>query len=41
MRIFPNAKVVLTVRDNPEAWYNSVKETIYIATGLRNRFDTG
>ena len=28
MRIFPNAKVVLTVRD-PERWYESVKGTIY------------
>ncbi len=41
MRIFPNAKVVLTVRDNPEVWYKSVKETIYTVTGLRTRFDTG
>jgi hypothetical protein len=28
MRIFPNAKVVLTVRD-PERWYESVRGTIY------------
>ena len=28
MRIFPNAKVVLTVRD-PEKWYLSVRKTIY------------
>ena len=28
MRIFPDAKVVLTVRD-PEKWYTSVKQTIY------------
>lgn len=28
MEIFPNAKVVLTVRE-PESWYKSVKETIY------------
>ena len=30
MRIFPNAKVVLTVRD-PEKWYTSVKTTIWNA----------
>ena len=28
MDVFPNAKVLLTVRD-PESWYKSVKETIY------------
>ena len=28
MRKFPNAKVVLTVRD-PEKWYDSVRGTIY------------
>ena len=31
MRIFPNAKVVLTVRD-PEKWYESVRGTIYQTT---------
>ena len=30
MRVFPNAKVVLTVRD-PEKWYESVRGTIYQA----------
>jgi hypothetical protein len=28
MEVFPEAKVVLTIRD-PENWYKSVKETIY------------
>ena len=28
MRIFPNAKVVLTIRD-PVKWYESVKQTIF------------
>ena len=28
MRVFPDAKVLLTVRD-PERWYESVKSTIY------------
>ena len=28
MRIYPKAKVVLTVRD-PEKWYESVKTTIF------------
>lgn len=27
-KVYPNAKVILTVRDSPEAWYNSAKETI-------------
>ena len=25
MKQFPNAKIVLTVRDTPEVWYNSIK----------------
>lgn len=29
LKVYPNAKVILTVRDSPEAWYNSVKETIF------------
>jgi hypothetical protein len=40
MRIFPNAKVLLTVRDNPESWYKSVKETIYTIIGLSYKFET-
>ena len=28
MELYPDAKVILTVRD-PETWYKSVKETIY------------
>jgi hypothetical protein len=28
MRVFPEAKVVLTVRDNPEVWYKSVKVSV-------------
>ena len=28
MRVFPNAKVILTVRDDPEAWYTSVRESV-------------
>ena len=28
MRVFPNAKVVLSIRD-PEKWYESVKSSIY------------
>lgn len=35
MKIFPNAKVVLTVRD-PEKWYTSVKDTIYQTRSLLN-----
>ena len=33
MRIFPNAKVVLTTRD-PERWYESVKGTIFQVRGF-------
>ena len=29
IEIFPDAKVVMTVRDNPEKWYDSVHGTIY------------
>lgn len=29
MEKYPDAVVVLTVRDSPEAWYTSVKETIF------------
>ncbi len=29
MEAFPNAKVLLTVRD-PESWYHSVKDSIYV-----------
>ena len=29
MRAFPNAKVILTVRNNPEVWHKSVEESIY------------
>ena len=28
MDVFPNAKVVMTVRDNPEKWYDSVNNSI-------------
>ncbi len=35
MKIFPNAKVVLTVRD-PEKWYTSVKDTIFQTRSLIN-----
>ena len=35
MEVYPNAKVVLTVRD-PEAWYKSVKETIHLINVNKN-----
>ena len=28
MRLYPNAKVLLTCRDSPEAWVNSANDTI-------------
>jgi hypothetical protein len=37
MKQFPDAKVLLTVRD-PERWYQSVLETIYDVSQRRNRF---
>ena len=33
MKTYPNAKVVLTIRD-PEKWYTSVKDTIYQTRSL-------
>ena len=29
MRAFPNAKVILTVRDDAEGWHKSVRSTIF------------
>ena len=29
MKAFPDAKVILTVRDNDHGWHKSVKESIY------------
>ena len=37
MEVFPEAKVVLTIRD-PEKWYKSVKETIYQGNMDRQMF---
>ena len=37
MRAYPNAKVVLTVRD-PESWYKSVKESIYYGYEMQQIF---
>ena len=38
MEIFPDAKVVMTVRDNPEKWYDSVHGTIYQINLAANSF---
>ena len=35
MDIFPDAKVILTIRD-PEKWFESVKRTIYQTTNFLN-----
>lgn len=35
--MFPNAKVILTVRE-PETWYESVKGSIYNVRGVHKRF---
>ena len=37
MEVFPEAKVVLTIRD-PENWFKSVKETIYQGNMDRQMF---
>ena len=37
MEVFPEVKVVLTIRD-PENWYKSVKETIYQGNMDRQMF---
>ena len=37
MEVFPEAKIVLTIRD-PEAWYKSVSETIYQINVNANSF---
>ena len=37
MEVFPEAKIVLTIRD-PEAWYKSVSETIYKLNENANSF---
>ena len=35
MKIYPNAKVILTIRD-PEKWYKSVKDTIHQTRSFLN-----
>ena len=37
MEVFPDAKVILTIRD-PEAWYKSVRDTIYQINHNSNSF---
>ena len=39
MEAYPNAKVILTVRD-PKKWYWSVKNTIYNVSYLNSSFPT-
>jgi len=29
MKVYPNAKVILTMRDSGEIWYKSVRESIF------------
>ncbi|KAI3661867.1 hypothetical protein MP638_005908 [Amoeboaphelidium occidentale] len=39
MKLYPEAKIILTVRDSPEVWYESAKETIHeIESVLRSFF---
>ena len=37
MEVFPDAKVILTIRE-PEAWYESVKNTIYKTKNIHQIF---
>ena len=38
MKAFTDAKVILTVRDNGEGWYKSVKESIYKTVAVNSGF---
>ena len=39
LRLYPNAKVILTIRDTPQQWINSVKDTIFAEKfGNGNKF---
>jgi hypothetical protein len=38
MELYPDAKVILTVRDSPEVWYQSASETIYVASDMLDKF---
>ena len=39
LRLYPNAKVILTIRDSPQQWINSVKDTIFAEKfGNGNKF---
>ena len=40
MEVYPNAKVLLTVRD-PDAWYESVLATIYRTREVARQFEAG
>ena len=40
MKIYPNAKVILTVRDSPEAWVKSANDTV-MKVAYENTFGTG
>ena len=39
LRLYPKAKVILTIRDTPQQWINSVKDTIFAEKfGNGNKF---
>ena len=40
MKIYPDAKVLLTVRDQPESWVKSVGATIHRISVLSKKFET-
>ena len=40
MKIYPDAKVLLTVRDQPESWVKSVGATIHRISVLSQKFET-
>ena len=40
MQIYPNAKIILSVRDSPESWAKSARETIFgYESGARKSFE--
>ena len=38
MEVYPNAKVILTVRDDPKGWHRSVNESILAGSSMNHQF---
>jgi hypothetical protein len=39
MEVYPNAKVILTVRDDPKGWHRSVNESILAGSRMSKQFN--